>query len=263
MNKLNLMPTYSIPNLGKACRLLRYLGDQRGALNVTQLAQALKVPRTTCLRIVHTLVAEGFLREQGGGYILGGGLIPLGLKALQDIDLHSQCAPVLQDLVDRTGETAHLAIWNDGRALILNVCDSPHPLRAASRPGTRAFGNCSATGKVLLAYNHLEDLDEALPPSQRNACTRASICASEPLRLELRRVLSLGYAFDNEEYHEGVRCLAAPVRNAVGEVVAAIGLTAATLRFPKEKDLQIAQEVCAAANALSAQLGWRVSASAP
>jgi DNA-binding IclR family transcriptional regulator len=58
------MPTYSIPNLGNACRLLRHLADQREPLNVTQLAQALKLPRTTCLRIVHTLLAEGFLRER-------------------------------------------------------------------------------------------------------------------------------------------------------------------------------------------------------
>lgn len=254
------MPTYSIPNLGNACRLLRHMTDHRDGLSVSQLAQALTLPRTTCLRIVHTLVAEGFLREQkGGAYVLGGGLIPLGLKALQDLDLHSQSTPVLQALTQHTGETSHLAIWSDSRALIVNVCDSPHPLRAASRPGTRAYGNCSATGKILLSFNHLEHLSEILPEEHRARFTPHSITDLDTLRIELRRVQALGYALDNEEYHEGVRCLAAPVRNAQGEVCAAIGLTAATVRFPESKLEEIAREVCSAADALSVELGWHVT----
>lgn len=257
------MATYTIPNLGNACRLLRHMCDQREGLSVTQLAQALKLPRTTCLRIVHTLAAEGFLRELGGSYMLGGAMIPLGLKALGDLDLHTQSSPFLRSLTEKTGETSHLAIWSDSRALIINVCDSPHPLRAASRPGTRAFGNCSATGKVLLAFNYLERLAEILPPEHRAHSTEHSITDLDKLRLELRRVQALGYALDNEEYHEGVRCLAAPVRNAHGEVCAAIGLTAATLRFPEAKTTEVARSVCAAADALSLQLGWRVEAPAP
>jgi IclR family acetate operon transcriptional repressor len=250
------MPTYIIPNLGNACRVLRHLADQKEAPNITQLSQALKVPRTTCLRIVHTLAAEGFLREQGGGYVLGGGLIALGLKALQDLDLHTQATPLLRALTERTGETTHVAVWNDGRVLIVNVCDSPHPLSAASRPGTRAYANCSATGKIMLAFNHLERLEDILPLPQRCQSTSHSLVDTEALRVELRRVQALGYALDNEEYHEGVRCLAAPIRNARGEVCAALGLTASISRFPAERIPSMASEVCSTANALSAQLGW-------
>lgn len=258
------MRTYSIPNLGNACRLLRFMTDQKAPLNITQLASALRLPRTSCLRIVHTLVAEGFLREQGGGYLLGGGLIALGLKALQDLDLYNQSTAILAELTEKTGETSHIAVWNDGRALILNVCDSPHPLRAASRPGTRAYANCSATGKILLAFNHLDRLEERLPPSQRMACAPSSIMDTEALKLELRRVMALGYALDDEEYHPGVRCLAAPVRNAVGEVCAAIGITASALRFPASRNAEIGRLVIDAANALSTQLGWNAEApSAP
>lgn len=252
------MPSYTIPNLGNACRVLRHLSDQGDGLSITQLAQALKLPRTTCLRIVHTLASEGFLREQGNVYVLGGAVIPLGLKALQDLDLYTQSSPILQTLTEATGETTHLAIWSDTRALIVNVCDSPHPLRAASRPGTRAFGNCSSTGKILLAYNHLETLQEVLPPEHLFRATSHSITELGALKLELRRVQALGYALDNEEYHEGVRCLAAPVRNAHGEVCAAIGMTASTLRFPEAKIPEIALRVCSAANELSVQLGWHL-----
>jgi IclR family acetate operon transcriptional repressor len=228
-------------------------------LNVTQLAQALKLPRTTCLRIVHTLLAEGFLREQGAGVVLGGGIIPLGLKALQDLDLYNQAVPVLKSLTDKTGETTHLAVWNDGRAMILNVCDSPHPLSAASRPGTRAYANCSSTGKVLLAFNYIDSVDQVVPTSEYGHCTEHSIMDSEALKVELRRVQALGYALDNEEYNEGVRCIAAPVRNARGEVCAALGLTASTQRFPEERIPQYAQEVINAANTLSSQLGWSLT----
>lgn len=253
------MPVYTIPNLGNACRLLRFLSDKKEPLSITQMSQALHLPRTTCLRIVHTLTAEGFLREQGTGYVLGGGLIPLGLKALQDLDLYTQANPVLRKLTERTGETTHLAVWNDGRAMILTVCDSPHPLSAASRPGTRAYANCSATGKVIMAFNYLERIDEVVPPSERLKCTPNSIMDTEALKVELRRVQAMGYAMDNEEYNEGVRCIAAPVRNARGEVCAALGLTASTLRFPADKIPLFAHEVIAAGNELSAQLGWTLS----
>jgi len=257
------MPTYSIPNLGNACRLLRFMTDQRVPMNITQLANALKLPRTTCLRIVHTLASEGFLREQDGGYLLGGTLVALGLKALADQDLYKQSGSILAELTEVSGETTHLAVWNEGRALILNVCDSPHPLRAASRPGTRAYANCSATGKVLLAYNYLERLDEILPDNERGRCTPDSIVDSDKLRLELRRVIAQGYGLDDEEYHEGVRCVAAPVRNALGEVCASIGMTAAAMRFPSETNAQVARRVIEAADRLSAQLGWAHASTQP
>ncbi|MGH8016836.1 MAG: IclR family transcriptional regulator, partial [Opitutaceae bacterium] len=125
--------------------------------------------------------------------------------------------PVLRELTGATGETCHVAVWNEsGRVLIIAVNDSVHPLGASSRPGMLALAHCSATGKVLLAFNHLERLDQEAPPAGREHRTGRSIVDTPALERELRRVIAMGCAVDNEEYHLGVRCVAAPVRDAQG-----------------------------------------------
>lgn len=251
------MPNYTIPNLVHACRVLKHLGETDQPMTVGELAKRLTIPRTSCLRIVQTLLAEGLLVERAGGVLLGSVLVSLGAKALQAIDLAALAGPVLQDLTASVGETSHVAVWNDGRVLIAAVCDSPHPLRAASRPGATAQAHCSSTGKVLLAYNHLEQLDETVPRAAREKRTARTMVDTPSLKRELRQVLVSGYAVDDEEYHPGVRCVAAPVRDAGGQVCAAIGITASAARFPKSATAKVAAIVQKHAQRLSKQLGAR------
>ncbi len=251
------MPAYRIPNLANACRVLKHLGNEPQGRTISQLASALKIPRTTCLRIVQTLSDQRFLAEGSRGYVLGGALIPLGMKALDELDLPALAQPVLRELTRATGETCHVAVWNEGgRVLIIAVNDSVHPLGASSRPGTLAFAHCSATGKVLLAFNHLARLDEVVPAATRERRTIRTIVDGPALERELRGVVAMGCAVDNEEYHEGVRCVAAPVYDAQGRVCAAIGITASTTRLPGSAVATAAGSVKAAAEKLSARLGW-------
>jgi len=230
------MPDYRIPNLANACRLLKAAVHWERPFRVAEAAKRLGVPRTTVLRIVHTLAGEGFLVPSGRGYQLGGALQMLGLEAAATPDLASVAEPALRWLAEHTVETSHLAVWNEGRALIVGVCDSPHPLRAASRPGTRAYAHASATGKVLLAHHHLNHLRTVLPGPERKRLTARTITSLAALREELETVRTQGYAVDNEEYHEGVRCLAVPVFDPAGQVCAAVGITAAASRFPVAKN---------------------------
>jgi IclR family acetate operon transcriptional repressor len=254
------VPAYNIPNLANACRLLRHLGEEPRGRSISQLATALAIPRTTCLRIVQTLAAQGFLSEGGDGWRLGGALIPLGTKALAELDLRALAQPLLKELSEATGETSHVAVWRDGRVLIVAVQDSEHPLGAASRPGTLALAHCSATGKILLAFNHLERLGDVVPLESRERRTARTLVDDVALERELRRVVAGGWAVDNEEYHVGVRCVAGPVRDAEGRVCAAIGITASSARLPATAFSARAAHVLAAARKLSARLGWAAPA---
>ncbi|MGC3989116.1 MAG: IclR family transcriptional regulator [Chthoniobacteraceae bacterium] len=244
------MPDYRIPNLANACRLLKAAVQWGRPFRVAEAAVRLGVPRTTVIRIVHTLVGEGFLVQSEQGYQLGGALELLGLAAATTPDLAAVAKPALQRLAEQTRETSHLAVWNEGRALIVAVCDSPHPLRAASRPGTRAYAHASATGKVLLAGQPGEQLRAALPGLERKRLTARTITTLSGLRQELETVRAEGYAVDNEEYHEGVRCLAVPVWDARGKVCAAIGITAAATRFPATRNRPVYAQAKQAAKAI-------------
>lgn len=247
---------YVIPNLRNACRILKQLGRHPDGMKVNDLARALKIPVTTTLRIMTTLHLEGLVRKQDGRYEPGPVLIQLGTAALSATEVRELALPLLGRLTALTDETAHLAMPCDDRSLIVAVNDSPHPLRAASRPGFLAELHCSSTGKVFLAYLHSKDVAAVLtrePPSRH---TPNTIMSLRELKREMELTLSRGYSLDNEEFNRGVRCLAAPVYNAAGNVVAAIGITASILRFTTERVPEIAEKVRSVADELSHLMGY-------
>lgn len=246
---------YVIPNLRNACRILKLLGRTPDGHRAADLARLLGIPITTVLRIMITLQLEGLVRKVDGRFELGPVLIQLGTAALTGTEIRELALPVLERLTAATDETAHLAIPCDNRALIVAVQDSPHPLRAASRPGYLAELNCSSTGKIFLAYLYAARLDEVLTSADLVRRTPHTLTSLTALTREMTLTRKRGYSLDNEEYHPGVRCLAAPVYSSDGTVVAAIGITAATLRFPKERIPETAAKVAFAAAELSRLLG--------
>ncbi|MBS0661968.1 MAG: IclR family transcriptional regulator [Verrucomicrobia bacterium] len=247
---------YVIPNLRNACRILKALGRAPNGIKAADLARDLKIPVTTTLRIMSTLSLEGLARKVEGRFELGPVLIQLGNAALAGTEIRELALPLLQQLTAATDETSHLAIPCDDRALIVAVQDSPHPLRAASRPGFLADLHCSSTGKIFIAYLHRARLGEifaANPPTARTAQTQVTLA---DIKREAEVTRKRGFSLDNEEFHPGVRCLAVPVFGSDGTVVAAIGITAATVRFTKERIPEMAGKVRAVAGELSRLMGY-------
>jgi IclR family acetate operon transcriptional repressor len=247
---------YVIPKLRNACRILKHLGQGNSGFIAHDIASALSLPATTTLRIMNTLHLEGLVRKDRGQYFLGPVLIHLGNTALASIEMNALAQPVLQKLTRQTGETSHVAMPCDNRSLIVSVCDSPHPLRAASRPGALVELHCSATGKIFLSF-----LPDQLQKSygDKRAIKHYSprtITTYGGLKKETELTRKRGYSFDNEEFHDGVRCLAAPVRSSDGSVIAAVGITAGVVRFPLDRAAEIARHVQAAARELSQSLGY-------
>ena len=246
---------YVIPNLRNACRILKLLGRHPDGLKAAELARELGIPVTTTLRIMTTLHLEGLARKREGRYELGPVLIQLGTAAMAGTEVRELAAPVLARLTATTAETSHLAIPCDDRSLIVAVQDSPHPLRAASRPGYLAELHCSSTGKIFLAFLHAARFAEVLPPESLNVRTPKTLTTLSKLKREAELTRNRGYSLDDEEYHPGVRCVAAPVFGSDGTVVAAIGITASVVRFTAERIPEMAEKVQAAAAELSALLG--------
>lgn len=247
---------YVIPNLRNACRILKLLGRQPDGLKAADIARELDIPVTTTLRIMTTLHLEGLARKLGGRYELGPVLIQLGNSALAGTEIREQALPLLQILTADTDETSHLAIPCDGRALIVAVQDSPHPLRAASRPGFLAELHCSSTGKIFLTYLYRAKLPGLFVNERPTRRTSYTLTNLSDMKREVALTAKRGFSLDNEEFNLGVRCLAAPVFSSDGTVVAAIGITAATLRFTKERIPEMAGKVRAVAAQLSQLMGY-------
>lgn len=247
---------YVIPNLRNACRVLKLLGQSTDGFKTAEIARELHIPVTTTLRIMATLEIEGLVRKVDTRFELGPILIQLGQASLHGTEVRTAALPILEQLTAQTDETSHLAIPCDNRSLIVAVRDSPHPLRAASRPGFLADLHCSSTGKVFLTYLHAGRLTELYPG--RSALARKTPNTQTTLssvRAEIEVTRQRGYSLDDEEFHPGVRCLAAPVFSSDGNVAAAIGITAATVRFTRERIPEMALAVIQAARELSRLLG--------
>ncbi len=251
------MNKYNIPNLGKACEVLELVSNTPGGCVLQELVVKLRIPRTTALRITETFLNANYLaRNEDGAFTLGTSLVQLGVKALDNLDIRSFARPVLQTLSAETGESSHLAMLNGDKSMLVEVADSPHPVRIASRPGTLVELHCSSTGKVFLAFaiaepaKFCEEL-ELIPHTKNTDSTVAAVLAS------IEQTRKLGYAMDEEEYVLGVRCIAAPVVNAFGKTIAAVGITASTSTFTKAKIRTMAAKLKQVATEISDKLGCK------
>ncbi|HWA27773.1 MAG TPA: IclR family transcriptional regulator [Lacunisphaera sp.] len=248
---------YVIPNLRNACWIMKLLAQHPDGLKAAEIARALKIPVTTTLRIMATLQLEGYVRKMEGRFELGPVLIHLGNASLAGTEIRGAALPVLQNLTASTDETSHLAVPCDDHSLIVAVQDSPHPLRAASRPGSLTELHCSSTGKTFIAFLHYHRLEELFGKSlltKRTANTQDTLAE---VRKEAALTRKRGYSLDDEEFNVGVRCLAAPIYSSDGAAVAAIGITASTVRFTRERIPEMAAKVQAAASELSRSLGYQ------
>jgi DNA-binding IclR family transcriptional regulator len=249
---------YVIPNLRNACRILKLLGETPDGHKAADIGRLLKIPVTTTLRIMATLHLEGFVRKNGTHFELGPVLIQLGNASLAGTEIRTAALPVLEKLTEKTDETSHLAIPCDDRSLIVAVQDSPHPLRAASRPGFLAELHCSSTGKTLLAFLHFDRLSEFYGAGKKTPTARTphTLTTLSAIKREAELTRKRGFSLDDEEFAPGIRCLAAPVFNSDGTLAAAIGITAATIRFTKDRIPEMAAAVKSAASELSRHLGY-------
>lgn len=255
MNMLpNYMNRYTIPNLKNACRVMTLLSEDPEPISIADLSKRLEVPRTSMLRILKTLEAEGMIEQVGRCYVAGAMLLHSGLMALKQNNLRVLAGPILKALSVQTGETAHLAKLAGHKILILEVSDSPNTVRAASQAGTLTDIHCSASGKVMLAHT-VEDVASFMADVPLTARTENTLTTIPELEAEVERTRERGYGLDDIEYVVGVRCLAVPVYGALGDVVAAIGITASITTFTRQRIDLVAEQVKAAAQALSTALG--------
>jgi len=250
------MNTYITPNLAKACKIIHLLSQVNRGLPAKLFRERLSISKTTAFRILKTLCAEGIAEKRGRLFYPGSELIKIGLNTLNQINIREQCVPVLKELTSSTNQTSHLAIPSGNKSLILEVCDSPLPVRVASRPGTLVEMHCSSTGKIFLSYLY-QDQDRLgeLYPDGLAGRTNNTIRNIEQLKQETTKIRAAGYAVDNEEYHDGVRCLAAPVFGINHEVIGAIGITGPISSFTTDKTDEFKEKVMNCAGRLSKIMG--------
>ena len=241
-----------IQSLAKGLKILNLLEHARQGMGTTEVAAQLEIDKSSASRLLHTLAKYGFVEQDAvtARYLLGPQLVTLGQHLLNRITLRDHARPYLRQLVDKTGECAHLAILAQEQALYIDQVGSTAALRVESEIGTLSPLYCTALGKTLLAFGDSLVPDELVPFTHRTLTDRGA------LESQLAQTIGRGYAIDDEEYNYGVRCVASPVYDHNRVVVGAIGISGPAGRVTLERIDEFGVVVKDVAASLSSRLGY-------
>lgn len=249
---------YTVDAAAKALELLSVFSFREPRLSLADLATRTGIPRATAFRLLSTLEQSGFLAKVHGAYQLGIKCFVLGNIVAGGLDLRETAHPHLVALRDATRETTQIAILDHWQVVYLERMLSPLPVGfMRSRAGAILPAYCTGLGKTLLAFRPEAEVAAWAVTQKFPSLTPRTITTAKRLLKELRVVRERGYGLDLEEREKGVSCIAAPIRNHTGDVVAAISVAGPTQRLPKELEgSDVAAAVLAAADAISIDLGF-------
>jgi len=248
---------YRIQAIERAVAILNAFSAEEPELGVTDLADRLDLHKSTVHRFLVNLEAAGLVERdrRTSRYRLGLRIFELGGLVLQQMNLWDEALPFLEGLVSDTGETGHLAVLDGGEAVYIERVEARRALRIPSAIGRGYPAHATSLGKVLLANLDRESAMALVEERGLHRCTPRTITDPDALWRELDKVRVEGYAVDDEEYEEGLRCIGAPIVGHTGQIVAALGIGGPVTRVTPERVDELAALVMAAATSLSRRMG--------
>ncbi|SHK28143.1 transcriptional regulator, IclR family [Pseudonocardia thermophila] len=260
------MSDATLSTVGNAARLLKAFLETGGEAGVSELARRLGLGKSTVHRLLTTLVAEGLLEQDPhtGGYRLGLVVFELGHAVPAHRQLHAAAGPVLAHLREQTGESSQVGILDPStqvpEVVYVDRLESAYSLRLFTETGRRVPAHATSSGKVLLAHLPEPEREKALTAAPLPRYTTHTIVDPDALRAQLDLVRERGWADAVNEREIGVGSIAAPIRDASGEVVAAVSIGAPIARFRAAPRATLAAALVEAGEAVSRRLGWNPEA---
>jgi DNA-binding IclR family transcriptional regulator len=249
-------PNYQVRALQRGLAILQSFSEAEPTLSMAELSRRLNIPKATTLRLLERLRQESWLGydAERGRYALGIAALEIGSAYLTASRIEQRAVPFLRRLADITNQTANLGILNGNYVVHVGVVEPDRPLRYHSYVGARDLAHCTGLGKVLAAQLDEPRLRTLLAAGLPRR-TSSTITEPDAFRQELRRVCGSGFAEDLEEGAPGLRCLAAPVLDVDGSVVAAMSISGPAAEFEGSRAVFLTA-LLESAGGLSARLGW-------
>jgi IclR family transcriptional regulator, acetate operon repressor len=246
----------NLQSVNRALRALELIAEA-GELGVSELGRRLEVHKATASRLVATLAERGMVERDPitEKYRLGFGLIRLAGAAMASMDLVRSARPILEDLADRTRETVNLGVLSGDAVVYIDQVTGTRSIVAVSWVGRRTPLHATSNGKMLLASLGDRERDRLLT-GRLERTTPATITDPGKLRSQLGEIRARGYATTMEELEEGLNAVAAPIRRADGEVVAALSVSGPAFRMRPVDLPRIGRLTMEASTAISRRLGY-------
>ncbi len=263
MPQLEPKPNNLVQSIERISLILDILGQNPQGISIKDLSLKTNLPKGTTHRLLSSLAYFGYVRQdpKTRNYLLGFKLVELGNILLNQLDLRKEAEPFLKELAEKTKETVHMVIFDQNEVVYIEKVEwdhNPSGLRMASRIGLRNPAHSSAVGKVLLSFFSEERLDQFFKEKKLTKRTENTITEMNLLKEHLKMVRKQGFAIDDQENEEGVRCVGAPIFDRTGNAVAAISISGPAFRVTKKMILEsLKKEVMETALKISQQLGYR------
>ena len=240
----------------RTVRILEVL-SRAGAINLENLSRETDLPKATLLRFLGTLSALGYVcRDDADRYSLTLKLFSISSRALQHSDLIAKARPFAQQLCQSLGETVHMGILEGDRAVYVLKEESSYKLRMYSRIGKTIPLYCTAIGKIFLSQMSEAQLDAYLEGHPLKPYTSHTVKTAEALREQLALIRRRGWSIDDQEHEDDIMCIACPIRDYTGSVIAAMSVSFPLFRFNRADFEKTCERIVSVTGELSAIMGW-------
>ncbi len=259
MNKTSHKDPNLTRTVGKALKILDCMTDEEGSFSTSDLARRCAISRPTAYRLLSTLMHYGYVRQDTNAddkYTLGYKILKLASIQLERLELRPQAHSFLKGLSDETNETAHLAVLDGDAVVYIEKVESKQAVRMHSLVGNRNPLHCTALGKAVLAYLPADEQRRMLSMIPLKKRTPHTITKRSELQKHLRQVCQQGFAIDDMENEEGIRCVGAPILDHTGKPIAAISVSGPAYRLDLNRLYDLGSRVRDSAAAISREIGY-------
>jgi DNA-binding IclR family transcriptional regulator len=235
------------------------LAEVGGEVSLTEIAERLQWPKSTVHGILATLRDYRFVDQSthNGRYRLGIRLFEFGHMVARNWDIREIALPIMKKLNKQFGETVQLATEDADEVFYIEKIDSTHILRIVSEIGVRLPMHCSALGKAMLAFRSSSEVRRILSRNGMRRMTGHTITNPETMDAELIKIRKQGYAVDDQEIMEGLRCIAAPIRDKNGDVRYAVSISSLAERLSGDYFERIKKVLIESAAEISRLMGYK------
>lgn len=238
--------------------ILELLSLEKDGLGVTEIGNRTGLHKSTVHRIVSALAERGYIEKVSGRgiYKIGLKLVEISSVYLNSVELKTEARPYLHELTAHLGQPSHLAILDDTDAVYIDKVDMVNNIRLYSQIGRRIPVYCSALGKCLLSGLNDNEMQEIVSRCSFEKYT-ANTLDKDALLKQVRAVAAAGWAIDDEEHDEGIRCVASPVLDYRGKVIAAVSIAGPAAVIAPQNDSETGRVLRETALKISERMGYK------
>lgn len=244
----------------KALSIIELLSASHSPMRLQDISAALGMNASTALRFLNSLCKANYIDQDPNTqrYFMTYKLCYLSNRILSNMDLPTITHPYLVELCNAVRETVCISVEQAHAMVYVDIAaDHSQSLMSVQRLGNRSPMHCTGNGKIILLNYTPQQLDELIAEQGLKAYTKNTITTKEQLMIELSRTQMNGYAIDNEECEPGMRCIACPIRNYTGSIIAGISITGPANRMTNERIPTILPLLQNTADEISKRLGFQ------